>query len=111
MQHLLFAALAAASFFHPTLAVAAPPQSQPPLPGLPELLPQRRQQAGIRTSSGIVVGHPAPNRTGVTEFLGIRYAEAPVGTLRFAAPKKYVAPKETVFVASDWVGGLPCLSR
>jgi hypothetical protein len=58
----------------------------------------------VHTSSGIVVGHQSTNRSRVTEFLGIRYAEAPVGELRFAAPKKYVAPYGTVFEAADWVG-------
>ena len=41
--------------------------------------------------------------TGNIQFLGIRYAEAPVGELRFAAPKKFDAPKGTVFEASEWV--------
>ena len=59
--------------------------------------------AGVETSSGSLIGHAAGNRTRVTEFLGIRYAEAPVGELRFAAPKKYQAPKGTVFEASEWV--------
>lgn len=41
------------------------------------------------TSNGPIIGHPAPNRSEVTEFLGIRYAESPVGDLRFAAPVMY----------------------
>jgi|TARA_R110002003_G_scaffold384_3_gene19265 hypothetical protein len=57
----------------------------------------------VQTSSGVIIGHQASNKTSVTEFLGIRYAEAPVGELRFAAPKKYVAPEGTVFEASEWV--------
>jgi hypothetical protein len=57
----------------------------------------------VLTTSGAIIGHAAHNRTGVTEFLGIRYAEAPVGELRFAAPKKYIAPESTVFEASEWV--------
>lgn len=57
----------------------------------------------VQTSSGAIIGHQASNRTSVTEFLGIRYAESPVGELRFAAPKKYVAPAGTVFEASEWV--------
>jgi carboxylesterase type B len=59
--------------------------------------------SNVETSSGTLIGHPSSNKTQVTEFLGIRYAEAPVGELRFAAPKKYVAPAGTVFQASDWV--------
>ncbi len=57
----------------------------------------------VNTTSGLVIGHPAPNRTGVTEFLGIKYAEAAVGELRFAAPKRYIALPGTVYYASDWV--------
>ncbi len=57
----------------------------------------------VQTTSGALIGHEAPNRSCVTEFLGIRYAAAPVGELRFAAPKKYVAPDGTVFDASQWV--------
>lgn len=58
----------------------------------------------VQTSTGgTIIGHGAPNRPSVTEFLGIRYAAAPVGELRFAAPQKYVAPPDTVFEASEWV--------
>lgn len=62
------------------------------------------QSNQVQTSTGgIIVGHAASNKTTVTEFLGIRYAQAPVDELRFAAPKKYVAPQGTVFEASEWV--------
>jgi hypothetical protein len=62
------------------------------------------QPGQVQTSTGgTIIGHKAVNKTSVTEFLGIRYAEAPVGGLRFAAPKKYVAPQNTVFEASEWV--------
>jgi hypothetical protein len=61
------------------------------------------QLSRVQTSDGTWIGHQAPNRLNVTEFLGIRYAEAPVGELRFAAPKKYVAPVDTIFEASEWV--------
>jgi hypothetical protein len=61
-------------------------------------------QSQVQTSTGgTVIGHRASNKTSVTEFLGIRYAEAPIGELRFAAPKRYVAPQGTVFEASEWV--------
>lgn len=85
MQHFFLSAAAVASLFG--LAVTAPANS-----------------SGVKTSSGTIVGHPASNKTHVTEFLGIRYAEAPVGELRFAAPKKFEAPPGTVFEASQWVG-------
>jgi carboxylesterase type B len=57
----------------------------------------------VETSSGTLIGHESSNKSHVTEYLGVRYAEAPVGELRFAAPKKYVAPAGTVFEASNWV--------
>ena len=84
MQHLLLAAAAAASLFDPVLA-------------------GKQQSARVQTTSGTLIGHQASNRSTVTEFLGIRYAEAPVGELRFAAPKRFVAAKGTVFEASEWV--------
>jgi carboxylesterase type B len=66
------------------------------------------QPGQVQTNTGgIIIGHGASNKTSVTEFLGIRYAEAPVGELRFAAPKKYVASRSTVFEASEWVCYLP----
>jgi len=43
----------------------------------------------VETSSGAVVGHAATNYSEVSEYLGIPYAQAPVGDLRFAAPLKY----------------------
>ena len=43
----------------------------------------------VETSSGPVAGHAAPNYSEVSEYLGIPYAQAPVGDLRFAAPVKY----------------------
>lgn len=43
----------------------------------------------VNTTSGTIVGHAATNTTQVSEYLGIRYAEPPVGDLRFAAPKAY----------------------
>jgi hypothetical protein len=61
------------------------------------------QSYRVHTTSGTLIGHQAANISNVTEFLGIRYAEAPVGQLRFAAPKKYVVPVETIFEASEWV--------
>lgn len=43
----------------------------------------------VQTDSGPVVGHAAPNATEVSEYLGIPYAQPPVGNLRFAAPLRY----------------------
>jgi hypothetical protein len=43
----------------------------------------------VETSSGPVIGHAAPDYPEVSEYLGIPFAQAPVGNLRFAAPVKY----------------------
>lgn len=59
--------------------------------------PQLRQDAPagavdptlVQTSSGLVKGHraPWPENNDVVEFLGIPFAQPPVGELRFAAPR------------------------
>ncbi|ORY09302.1 cholinesterase precursor [Clohesyomyces aquaticus] len=64
--------------------------------------PVKKADLEVNTSSGLIVGHQAPNRTAVIEFLGIQYGQAPVGELRFAPPKRYVAPAGTVYTASSW---------
>jgi len=43
----------------------------------------------VQTSSGPVHGHAATNDSQVSEYLGIPYAQAPIGDLRFAAPVKF----------------------
>lgn len=43
----------------------------------------------VQTSSGLVAGHAASNQSEVSEYLGIPFAQPPVGQLRFAAPVKY----------------------
>jgi cholinesterase len=44
----------------------------------------------VKTTSGVITGHAAKNRTGVSEYLGIPFAKPPVGDLRWKAPVKYV---------------------
>ncbi|KAK7911917.1 hypothetical protein PG985_014398 [Apiospora marii] len=56
----------------------------------------------VNTTSGLIGGHQARNRTSVTEFLGIKYAAAPTGDLRFAPPKRFTAPPGTFYEASEW---------
>ncbi|KAI1556105.1 PnbA Carboxylesterase type B [Pyrenophora tritici-repentis] len=90
MHYLLPTAAAVTSLFGPAVAVTT-------------------NRFSVHTSSGTLIGHPSSNRTYVTEFLGIRYAEAPVGELRFAAPKKYHAPAGTVFEASNWSSDCPAV--
>lgn len=43
----------------------------------------------IETSSGPVAGHAATGYSEVSEYLGIPFAQPPVGDLRWAAPVKY----------------------
>ncbi|KAF2765364.1 alpha/beta-hydrolase [Teratosphaeria nubilosa] len=43
----------------------------------------------VKTTSGTVTGHPAPNAPQVGEYLGIPYAQPPLGNLRFAPPQPY----------------------
>jgi hypothetical protein len=57
----------------------------------------------INSSSGLVIGHKAEHKPNSYEFLGIKYGQAPIGELRFASPKRYIAPEGTVFEASNWV--------
>ncbi|KAF2097473.1 cholinesterase precursor [Rhizodiscina lignyota] len=56
----------------------------------------------VQTSSGKIKGHAAPNVSGVWEFLGIRYAQPPVGELRFAAPESLENSSKTSVDASSW---------
>lgn len=49
--------------------------------------------APVNTTSGVVWGHRAPNATTVSEYLGIPFAQPPVGPLRFAPPVRYTSNK------------------
>jgi hypothetical protein len=55
----------------------------------------------VRTTSGTIVGHPAGEVPGVSEYLGIKFAKAAVGQLRFAAPQPYFS--NDTYVASTYV--------
>lgn len=59
----------------------------------------------VRTTSGLIEGHGAPNTPSVTEFLGVPFAKPPIGNLRFAAPQAYRATGR--YKASAFVGH-PC---
>ena len=61
----------------------------------------------VHSTSGLIVGHKAEHRPNSYEFLGIKYGQAPIGELRFASPRRYIAPEGTVFEASNWVKRIP----
>jgi len=60
----------------------------------------------VQTSSGSVIGHAARNASAssVSEYLGIPFAQAPTGDLRFAAPVAFegtAAINASIYVSSD----------
>ena len=63
--------------------------------------------APVNTSSGAITGHAATNKTDVLEYLGIPYAQPPVGQLRFAPPQPYTSFQP--FNASSYVSINPSL--
>jgi hypothetical protein len=56
----------------------------------------------VNTTSGSVAGHAALNQTGVSEYLGIPFAQPPVADLRFEAPVKYTG--NTALSGLSYVG-------
>jgi Carboxylesterase family len=55
----------------------------------------------VKTTSGTAVGHAAGSRAQVSEYLGIPFAQPPIGKLRFAAPQPYKG--NGTIVASKYV--------
>lgn len=55
----------------------------------------------VNTTNGPITGHPAKTASTVHEFLGIPYAQPPVGKLRFMPPQRYAGDQP--FVASNFV--------
>jgi hypothetical protein len=58
----------------------------------------------VLTDHGVFKGHQAPNVSDVVEFLGIPYAQPPVGYLRFKSPAA-IKDKQDV-VASSYVSSI-----
>ena len=58
-------------------------------------------RATVQLSQGPIIGHSVSNRSHVNEFLGIPYAQPPIGSLRFDAPQKYT--KYETFDALNFV--------
>ncbi|KAL8640296.1 MAG: hypothetical protein Q9226_008763, partial [Calogaya cf. arnoldii] len=57
----------------------------------------------VKTSNGLIIGHEAPNASNVIEYLGIPYAQPPIGDLRFAAPVAFRGDAKSTFNASKYV--------
>ncbi|KAF2089200.1 carboxylesterase [Saccharata proteae CBS 121410] len=68
-------------------------------------LGRRCDQPVALTSNGPIIGHKAANFSSVAEYLGIPYAQPPVGPLRFAEPQRYT--KNSTFVASQFSPNCP----
>ncbi|KAF7869916.1 hypothetical protein EAF04_004700 [Stromatinia cepivora] len=50
----------------------------------------RRLFRCVSTTSGQVAGHPSAKNSAVYEYLGIPFAQPPIGNLRFAPPQPYI---------------------
>ncbi|GAB7325729.1 hypothetical protein MBLNU13_g09689t2 [Cladosporium sp. NU13] len=59
----------------------------------------------VVTSNGKITGHLAPGMRNTVEYLGIPYAEPPIGKLRFAAPLPLEGKAD--YVAADWTPAKP----
>ena len=58
----------------------------------------------VTTTNGLITGHRAPNATKVYEYLGIPFAQAPIGDLRFAPPEKIRSTtSKTPYIAQNFV--------
>ncbi|XP_054166220.1 cholinesterase 1-like [Oppia nitens] len=64
----------------------------------------------VATTSGIVKGHPIPD-IGVNEYLGIPYAEPPIGKLRFARPVPLRRPEKEIIEIKTKHDGVWCIQN
>lgn len=76
------------------------------IPVTPSVGCSTSQYMNVPTTSGFITGHVASNSDCVVEFLGIPYAQPPVGQLRFEAPVKLNASSKP-FVASQYAVDCP----
>jgi Carboxylesterase family len=58
----------------------------------------------VKTTSGTIIGHAASKRSAVSEYLGIPFAQPPLGKLRFAAPQPFKSNGKVI--ASNFVSSL-----
>ncbi|KAM5474762.1 hypothetical protein MferCBS49748_000169 [Microsporum ferrugineum] len=69
------------------------------------LVPDAVTGSTVKTTSGQVTGHASTSRPSVVEYLGIPYANAPVGDLRFAPPVRFFSDKP--FEAANFTPSKP----
>jgi cholinesterase len=62
---------------------------------------QQKYDLDVVISNGKITGHLAPGMRNTVEFLGIPYAQPPVGELRFAEPLPLEGKAD--YVAANWV--------
>ncbi|KND02205.1 uncharacterized protein SPPG_02690 [Spizellomyces punctatus DAOM BR117] len=60
--------------------------------------PVKRASQPISTPLGTIIGSTCANHTNVHQYLGIPYAQAPIGDNRFASPKAY----QSAYPSREW---------
>ncbi|KAH8651165.1 cholinesterase [Xylariales sp. PMI_506] len=71
----------------------------------PSTIPRTTSDCVVETPNGRIIGHFSTSHPDVCEFLGIPYAAAPVGELRFAEPKAQSLSGD--FTADTWGADCP----
>jgi cholinesterase len=69
--------------------------------GLSLAAPKTSSIEHVKTANGRITGHRSPKANEVWEYLGIPYAQPPLGDLRFAAPQEYKNKGD--YVAANFV--------
>lgn len=87
---------------HLTLALATLAAAQP-------TIQEWKVGQPVKTTSGTIVGQASSWQSGVSEYLGVPFAKAPEGELRWAAPQAITDDTKTIN-ATKLVSPLPFLS-
>jgi cholinesterase len=61
----------------------------------------------VQTTSGQIKGHASAWKPAVSEYLGVPYAQPPVGALRFAAPQPLVSKTKEAVDAREFGASCP----